>query len=323
LDTRAPTEEERRLLVQQLAHGILQRIDEVSTVTPSAVLAFCLLCHRRRGMTEEWMFSKAQWILQWIRRRPNVRFSNTLSDVGHALTQAATRFSHDGLITIQDTGFEVVYSPIEQKRLAMDYYRNNLIHHFAPAAVAVTALDSFTVDAVPVEAFFERIRSLASLFVFEFLFCSKSDIQEEMRAAIEELTLEGIIRQENGFIVKVADAEEKRAIVRSVLEHFIEAYWLTAKSLLFLIRQPLSERELQSRALKLGDALYVRGDILFSESLSREVINNALRYFTDSGVVESIPGEGRHGPMLSLTAVWRDEPRLIELADGLQRILRR
>jgi glycerol-3-phosphate O-acyltransferase len=291
---------DRRSLVQTMAHRILFEINQVSTVTPSALLAFSLLTHRRRGMTQEDLIERAKWVADWIRRRGHTRFSSTLDDFRRSLAEAASRFSRDGLIAIQDTGHELVYSPVEQKRLALDYYRNNIIHHFVPAAICALALESFSVGAPPLDALRDRIRELSTLFKFEFLFRSERHFENEVRLALDELKAEGIIKEENGFVVKVAERQDQRSLFRAVLEHFVEAYWLTARNLSILHKNPMNEKDFISRTLQTGDRLFVQGEIMFHESLNREVIKNAVKVFVERDLVESTAQEGRKGPRLSV-----------------------
>ncbi len=306
LEGRELDEQNRRLLVQNLAHRILFEINGVSTVTPSAIVAFCLLNHRRRGMTHTAMLERARWLMEWIRGR-GARLSTTLVDFDRALAEAVARFSRDGTISIQDTGLELVYSVVERKRLALDYYRNNLIHLFVPPAISMLAIESFTVDALPLDALSERIRMLSRLFKHEFQFRSERHFAEVLRRALDDLAGEGMIREEDGFVVKVAEASQLRQMFKAILEHFVEAYWLTARTLPVLRDEPLNEKEFLAKGLQLGDRLFVRGDLLLQESVSRETIKNALKTFADRGLVESFKVEGRRGSMVRLLPAATDE----------------
>ncbi|MBN2496716.1 MAG: 1-acyl-sn-glycerol-3-phosphate acyltransferase [Deltaproteobacteria bacterium] len=314
-------DERRRLLVQSLAHRILYDINRVSTVTPSALVALCLLNHRRRGMAEKTLQERARWAMAWMRRR-QVRFSNTLEEFERSLAEAAARFSRDGLVAIQDTGIELVYSAVERRRLALDYYRNNVIHHFVPAAIIATALESFTVEAVPEQALQERVRELSRLFKLEFRFRDERHFAEELEAGLQELSAEGLVKMEDGFAVKRSEAQDLRVFFRSILEHFLEAYWIAARSLDLLAERAYGDRDFTTRCLQLGDHLFVQGEIMLQESISREVIKNALQVFTERGAIESEPA-GRKGNRLTLAEDWKDVGRRAALAAEIERYLNR
>jgi glycerol-3-phosphate O-acyltransferase len=299
LDSLTLDEEQRRRLFQRLAYQILYEINRVSTTTPSAIAAFCLLNHCKRGMTHDEFLVQARWVLDWIRDR-KARLSVSLKRFERALAEALARFSREGLVSIQDTGIKLVYSVVERKRLALDYYRNNLIHHFVPVGVATLALESFTVEAVPVDSLSERIRELSRLFKYEFLFCSGQQFEEELGQAIRLLQNAGAIREENGFVVKPSETSQLRRRHMAMMEHFVEAYWLTAVSLKRLRKRVHSEREFLSKALHYGDSLFVQGELVFHESLSREIMKNALKSFADRKVIEIYKEKGGKGFLLRL-----------------------
>ncbi len=313
------TEDQRRDLTQELAHEILFNINQVATVTPSALLAFCLLTHRRRGVSQDDLLERTMWAAAWIRHKGPARFSHTLGDFKRALIEAASRFSHDGLIRIQDTGFELVYSPVEQKRLALDFYRNNLIHHFVPAGIFALALESFTVAVVPMEALRERIRDLFELFRFEFLFRSEKHFENQVQEAKRDLLDEGVIREEAEFVVKVPEAIERRMLFKAALEHFVETYWLAARSLIFLLEEPLTEKDFLVKAMRLGDRLYVQGELLLAESISRDVLRNALQLFTQRRVIGTRSAEGRKGPLLTVLPPYDSSEALSRIVAEIER----
>jgi len=315
--------EEKRSVTQEMAYRILFEINRVSTLTPSALFCFALLTHRLRGIKEDLLVERAQWAADWIKRRGHTRFSTKLNDFKWAMAEAAERFGRDGLLNMQDTGFELVYLPVEQRRLALDYYRNNIIHHFVPASIVSLALESFTVGAVPYDALSDRTRDISRLLKFEFLFRSERHFADEVRRALDDLKSEKVVAEENGFVVKVAEQEEKRHLFCAVLEHFIESYWLTARALKILRKGPLHERDFVTSALRMGDNLFVQGEIRLYESMNREVIKNALKSFEDRKIIEKEPSESRKGPVLSLLKPYDDKATLKEVAETIRNYLPR
>ncbi|MBW2702069.1 MAG: 1-acyl-sn-glycerol-3-phosphate acyltransferase [Deltaproteobacteria bacterium] len=310
--------DQRRTLVQSIAHRILFDINRVSTVTPSTLVAFCLLNHRLRGMSEHILRERAAWVLKWLRRRDS-RLSQVLDDVDRGMAEATARFSHDGLVTMQDTGLELVFTPVERKRLALDYYRNNLIHHFVPAAILLTAVDSFTVDAVPLQALSDRIRELSRLFKHEFLFRSEKHFTEVVESSLSELEDEGILKRDGDFVLRPAEGKELRNFLGVILQHFLEAGWLTLQALKLLSQGPMHEKDLLSKALQLGDHLYVQGEILLQESISRAIIKNFVKLFEERGLLSSEKSTGRRGRLLSLS----NAEQIDEQAQAIRRYLNR
>lgn len=321
LDPKSITEEQHRSLVQEVAYRVLYRINQVHTVTPSALLAFALLTYRRRGISQADLEERATWVANWIRSSGHRRFSGTLDDFSRGLAESAARFARDGLISMRHTGQELIYSTVERKRLDLDYYRNNIIHHFVPASIFVVALESFSVEAVPYQALDPRMRELSRLFKFEFLFRSESDFDKVVREALADLEREGAVREENGFIVKPPEAREKRMLFKAVLDHYVESYALAAGSLSILLEGRLPQKELITRILNSGRRLFARGEIELFESINRDVIKNAITTFSDRRVIEAGPSEGRRGPLLGLLPPYDEREKIDELAASIKRYL--
>ena len=317
------TPEEKRAVVQEMAYRILFEINRVSTLTPSALFCFSLLTHRLRGIKQERLIERAQWAADWIKRRGHTRMSKKLDDFKWAMAEAAERFARNGLLNMQDTGFELVYLPVEQRRLALDYYRNTIIHHFVPASIVALALESFTVGAVPYDALSDRTRDISRLLKFEFLFRSERHFEDEVRRALDDLKSEKVVTEENGFVVKVAEQEEKRHLFCAVLEHFIESYWLAARALKILRKGPLHERDFVTSTLRMGDNLFVQGEIRLYESMNREVVKNALKAFENRKIIEKEPSESRKGPVLSLLKPYDDRATLRQVAETIRTYLPR
>lgn len=313
----AHDEELRRDIVQEMAFKILFGINQVSTVTPSALAAFALLSHRKRGMSQKTFLGRASWSAEWIKNRGHERFSPILKQFKRCMAEATMRFSHDGLVSIHDTGHELVFSPIEHKRLALDYYRNNIIHHFIPAAICVSAFASLSSESATFEQMLSRIRDLSVLFKYEFLFRSEDQLEEEVNRSLRELSNEKVFKLENNIITKNPEGRDHFSLFLTLLEHFIEAYWLCAYGLRELRKGALSEKELISRMLHTGDQLYARGDIILYESLNREAVKNALMTFENRGVLIKTHQEGRKGSLISLNPSWNQPNRLASLTDEL------
>ncbi|RME27162.1 MAG: hypothetical protein D6806_05045, partial [Deltaproteobacteria bacterium] len=290
LDRQGMNQEARRRLVQELAYSILYRINEVQTVTPSAVLGFCLLNHRRRSMEEAELMEQGQWVVNWIRRRGHERFSYTLDDFPRAIQEAAARFARDGLISVRHTGEEAVYAPVEERRLELDYYRNNIIHHFVPAAIVTTCLESFGPDAVPLEKLAEKVRALSRLFKFEFLFRSERDFDAVLERALGALEAEGAIAQEGELVAREREGLLRRLAFGACLEHFLEGYWMVASQVGKVAPDFVGMKQLVARLLSRGSALYMKGQIQYREALNREIVKNALQVLAEDGVVEAQTG---------------------------------
>jgi glycerol-3-phosphate O-acyltransferase len=76
------------------------------------------------------------------------------------------------------------------------------------------------------------------------------------------------------------------AFYASVVRNFIEGYRIAARTLRVLARGALAEKELTARALRVGEQMFLGGEIERSEAVSRPVFENAFAAFLDQGYLK-------------------------------------
>jgi len=62
-------EQQQRAAVRALAHKVMYSINEVTVVTPAALVATALLSHRKRGMTREALLSACESLMRMLENR--------------------------------------------------------------------------------------------------------------------------------------------------------------------------------------------------------------------------------------------------------------
>ncbi|HEY3252414.1 MAG TPA: hypothetical protein VGJ91_00645, partial [Polyangiaceae bacterium] len=69
----------------------------------------------------------------------------------------------------------------------------------------------------------------------------------------------------------------------SILQNFIEGYYVAARALELLEKSPMAEKELTKKALSLGHRLFLEGAIERAEAVSKTIVQNAFQAFIDHG----------------------------------------
>ena len=87
----------------------------------------------------------------------------------------------------------------------------------------------------------------------------------------------------------------------AVLRNFLEGYRIAARALRTLSAGPASQRELVLRALRIGEQMFLGGEIERAEAVSRPVVENAVLAFREMGYLE------RDGDTLSLAPGFRSD----------------
>jgi len=152
-----------------------------------------------------------------------------------------------------------------------------------------------------------RVQTLSRLFKYEFMFRADASFEEIFADVLGDMCkLEELqLRDETVTVGPGHDGLPGRkwiAFYVSTLRNFLEAYRIAARSLRLLMRRPLTQKDLSSRALRIGEQMFLEGEIERSEAVSRLVINNALSAFYDQGYLV------RDATKVSLATSVRSEP---------------
>lgn len=174
---------------------------------------------------------------------------------------------------------EVVVSVDDEHRIALDYYKNGIIHYFVPEALmAFAALHSGSGDeARPVEALRDRVKSLSRVFKFEFIFGADESYETIFATTLDEYVQDGIlVRGEEGLSLG-KDARDVLSFFAGIIAPFVEAYRIVGRVVVSGAGGD-SEREVVRAAVRAGRKAYSVGDLHHLEAASAVIYRNALAY---------------------------------------------
>lgn len=302
-DARAEGEEltppERRAVVQKLAHRVAHEIDRATIVTPAALAAAALLANRKRGITMRELADSCEQLLMGLRRAGARISPHLVDDQGNVrveiLEQAVRLFLEAKLAQSQTVSGPPVLTIPEDRRIALEYYKNNLLHHFVPSALLSVAI---LVDSIslPTEAVLrDRVQRLSRIFKYEFMYRADRTFDE-----IFDETLASMLQAEElerfGDRIRVGGgrAGHRVSMYAALLHTYLESYRIALRSAEQLIAAPVSRKEWMKRTLALGSHMYLAGEVEHRESISRPKIENALTAFHDMDLVAFREGNAVH-----------------------------
>ncbi|MBX3247648.1 MAG: 1-acyl-sn-glycerol-3-phosphate acyltransferase [Myxococcales bacterium] len=285
---------ERRAVVQRVAHRASYQIDRVTVVTPAALVASTLLVLPRRAITSELLVETASTLVGAL-RRSKARVADALvAEDGETVradtVEQAVQLFLDAKLVRADTreGRRTLHVP-DPRRLALEYYKNNILHFFVPSALIAASL-AREAGALPLDALRERVRWLSRLFKYEFMYRADAAFERIFDEALA-LMIDGgeLVRddtQEEHPVVRVAATAAGRdtALYATMLRAYFEAYRLAARSI-GAVEGEVERRAWLKRTLALGQRLYLAGEIEHRESISKDKLEGALASFKDLGVV--------------------------------------
>lgn len=289
-----------RIEVERLGYRILHSSALVASVTPPSVVATVLLGHPGRGMAQSLFLERANGLVDFLETGGG-RLSESLTGrdelvVGRAgrdaaLLESVQNLIEDGLIAVDRPGrgdAEPIYRVPEDRRIALDFYKNGVMNQCAPAALVSRAIVKAGINHPRYDDLHASTRYLSQLFKREFLYRADSGFTTYFDDALASLAVRGMLDVHDDGTVVVHNMGAVR-LLAGLLDSYVEGYWVTARTLQDLREFPLWDKELQSRSLERARRAYFEGEITRPEAANRTLIETALQYYVATRVITLTP----------------------------------
>ena len=289
------TLEERQSLYRKIGYEIVLEISKVSVVTPYALISAGLLSHDRRGMSHNDLMNVLNIFYDYLAYR-QIRLAVTLANRRKAIRDALDLFDQGGLVSRmgteeegEDEFEEVVYSLEDDKRMNLEYYKNNILNYFLPVSFLATSILSDKNDMIPLMQIMEDYRFFKKMFHHEFIFEEKIDDLEEVNDVLTYLHNKGMIvgeeRDEQGWIEVKGKGRTHLTPFAGLVSNYIESYWVVMRGCSYLRKETLQEKDLIKKIQGLGEKMYRKGEIRRAEALSQSNFESALRFLQDADIL--------------------------------------
>jgi glycerol-3-phosphate O-acyltransferase len=290
-DIGAITADQQKNAVRALAHKVMYSINEVTVVTPAALVATALLSHQKRGMTRASLLSACEDLIATLDVM-QARIANQLR-IGEGRIRADTidealhLFLDARLIIAHDTGPEPIYTIDSERRIALEYYQNTIIHFFVPRALISAALLVDTEQWVDITRLNDRVQQLSRVFKHEFMYRTDATFDEIFQDALRDMVEDGEIEVRDGYAQATEGAMRHRIERYAVmLQTFFESYLLALRGAEIVLDGPIPKKDWYKRTLALGQQMYLAGEIERRESLSKLKLETALKALQDYRLIQ-------------------------------------
>jgi glycerol-3-phosphate O-acyltransferase len=311
VDPKTCTPDEKKKLVQHLGWKIAAGINAAAPLAPTGLAAAALLSHDRRALSETEILDRAEF-LHTAALDTGAHGSN--EPVRPLVLNALESLCADGTLKRHEAGGERFYALPEERRIALDYHKNGILHFLVAPAILAAALRSFRGQPAPHGELLRRARDASRLLKYEFIFPPGKSLESTVDETFALLLRWGLVERAGDAVQPVARGLRMLSLLAELLRPFGEAVWVAADSLELLLAAPLPAREWMRQALDRGRAAYLAGRILRVEALTKPTLENAVQMFRDRGVVV--------GSKLQLTPEWGSREKLASLANEADLFLR-
>ncbi len=291
------TLDERQSLYRKIGYEIVLEINKVSVVTPFSIVACGLLSHDRRGISHEDLTDVLNEFYEYL-LTTKVKFAETFAHQEKAIAEALNMFAQSKTISkveaeedeIEEMQ-EVVYSLEDDKRLNLEYYKNNILHYFVPVCFVATSMVNSNEDIMSLTRIMGDYKFLKRLLWNEFIFDERKDDVDDVNDVLAYLHNRKMIasfeREGQVWIEVKGKGKTKLKPFAGLIHNYLESCWIVLRSCLYLKKTSHTEKEWLKKVRTLGDRMYSKGEVLRAESLSQSNYTNVIRFLADSELIAS------------------------------------
>jgi glycerol-3-phosphate O-acyltransferase len=284
---------EYQALGRNLSHRIINAINDISVVTPEALTACAILNYPKPRLSQNELMVYVETYLSYLRSQ-KARLSKNLDDPHHVIENVLAMYDNRKFIERQEAkgGDETAldekwYLVLENKRIGLEYYKNNCIHFFVPAAYTALAILTYDAFQFSASALQSDYNFLQDFFKYEFAYdvdkTPEYMVRKTLKAFIDDAILTPHPTLPDTYDIS-APGFRKLLCFASFLKTYFESYWVVLKVLKAHNRRDLVKKERTKKIRALGNQLYKRREIERREALSQVNYENGQTFFNFKGI---------------------------------------
>lgn len=275
--------EERKTILDRTAHQVMDEVGYRTVLLPTTLLALALLAHHRRGIRQPELFARVERFRSFLARH-HIPDAASLSRTHEALRLSLARLADQRVLESFEHKGERVWAVKVDKRLELDFAKNQGLHAFTPAGLIACALRAHRETGLHRDELVEPVRWLARLFRREFIVDPRWTTQELIARGLDDLEHHGAVELDEVGRVSVSD-RDRAAEIYGLFRPFLEAYRIVAELGVSLGDERVGRKDWVRAIQRRTDALLAAGSLSRPEALSLVTLENAVKVFLDDGTL--------------------------------------
>lgn len=295
IQLKSMTSKDQNALCRNLGYRIINSINNVSVVTPFSITACSVLnCSRKRFNYDRIIFSVDTY-MKYLTSL-GAKLSDTLiSDFRYAIEQVLDSYVQRKFIEpVQmekgSRSFTREFSVNVSKRPAMEYYKNNCISFFVPAAI--TALEILNLESFQFQAssLHSGYAFQQNFFKYEFAYdvdkTPEFFVRKNIKTFIDDAILVPHETLPDTYNVTSAGLNKLKSF-SIFLKPYYESYYVVLNYFMKTSRNEADAKERIKKIQNIGNRMYKRNRIERNEALSKVYYTNAIDFFNNKGIKSS------------------------------------
>jgi glycerol-3-phosphate O-acyltransferase len=306
-DGSAEVKEQKRKFVESLGNRIAERINWAVIPNATAVAACAMLGEGRRGLFREELVNRMREIIELLRLQ-DARLTPSLMVAGSDFREAIGSLIASGLIrSSEDARGEVLYFE-NNRRTALDLYRNGIVHYLAaPSFLARRLLSDTTLGELRSD-----LSDWLDLFYYEFFTPRGEVLAAHFDAFIDHFERVGWIERSAGIVRPTGMGVDNFESLSEQTQGFIDVYYATTSAVLSM-QGPLTHKELIKSAREQLDRAEILGEVAAGrKATSDTTFMNALEQLERYRIIGRDPKASGKEVSFEAGEAFEDLPRLKE-----------
>jgi glycerol-3-phosphate O-acyltransferase len=275
-------EEEKRRFTQKLGFRLLREVNAVTVAGATSVSSTVLLSSPHAAWRYPQFLAQAQTLLRFLRHQ-GVQFTASLERNAENFKESLAFLESGGLIQRLPGEGGVIHLPAE-KRIILDFYKNNTIHFFVlPALLSRALLAGLRGAAIK-----DEVSWWLDLYRWEFALPEREAVAAELGQLLEYYRAEGALVAGDGDTVN-----PEHSLTHStagLLDNFCEAYWITMRALPPIDGGGMPHKTLLDTIRKRYSTGLLLGEVRRPEGNSTVTLGNALNRYAEVGLITIAAG---------------------------------
>ncbi len=279
-------------MVRDLGHRLVSTIDRISVVTPHALAASAVLNAPKPVIPRPQFWETVETYLTHLNFQRATLADSLLMDPHGAIDNALSNYLQRKFIETlspekREKDTEAVYQIRENQRPNLEYYKNNAIAFFVPAAFTALAIlerDAFQFSASDLHASYTLLQDL---FKYEFTFNrerpSEFFVRKTLKAFIDDAILMPHPTLPDTYNL-TSSGFRKLNCFAAFLKTFFESYSVVLDFFEKSAKNGISPKDRMRKIQARGNRMYKLKQIERKESLSKMYYQNAVDFFHSHGI---------------------------------------
>ena len=270
----------RQEVPRRFAFRLVKAINDVTLVTPLTLVATAILGAHRRGFLYSELLETVETLIRFLKAY-SIPMAASLGDSNRATQETLSLLLNWKIVEVLedvDQEEETFYFVEDDKKIELEYYKNNIIHFFIPHALVATSLLTGREAEKKLDAILADYTFMKNLLKTEFLFDEEENEEEKVRSMLDyflEVSLVSASVEKDAFkITKMGF--DKLPTWASLTKTFMESYWIATKAMGQHKNLVLKEEDLLKKMTYLGRRFHKLGVVDHVGALSKLNFTNAV-----------------------------------------------